>query len=246
MIMSGELAEGDNLPPEPDLVLHFGVSRPTLREALRILESESLIRTRRGSRSGAEVCAPRIETSARCMGFVLQHEGVTVDDVILEPPLAKLTATRRDDATINELRRALEAEEAALGDRADYAAASIHFHEVVVNLAGVKTLSLTVRQYNWVLGRLMEDVRAHSAEVRTGDPKSHSAHSRYVDLVISGEPNRTRPRRFGDHTWNSSVVDCSGGAAGPRWLTSSADPPLAYSVPGRERVNRVSLVCYSI
>jgi DNA-binding FadR family transcriptional regulator len=190
-IVSGELAEGDNLPPEPDLVAQFGVSRPTLREALRILESESLIRTRRGSRSGAEVCAPKVDTSARYMGFVLQHEGVTVDDVlqarmILEPPLAGLTAARRDDVTIYELRRALEAEEAALPDRAAYAEASIHFHEVVVNLAGIRTLSLTVRQYNWVLGRLMQEVRAHDS-VTTGDPKSHSAHARFVDLVSEGK-----------------------------------------------------------
>ena len=192
-IVSGELAEGDNLPPEPDLVAQFGVSRPTLREALRILESESLIRTRRGSRAGAEVCAPKVETSARYMGFVLQHEGVTVDDVlqarmILEPPLAGLTAARHDDATIFELRRALEAEEAALSDRASYAEASIHFHEVVVNLAGIRTLSLTVRQYNWVLGRLMEEVRSHDSGVTTGDPKSHSAHARFVDLVTEGKP----------------------------------------------------------
>ncbi len=190
-IVSGELAEGDNLPPEPDLVAQFGVSRPTLREALRILESESLIRTRRGSRSGAEVCAPKVETSARYMGFVLQHEGVTVDDVlharmILEPPLAGLTAAHRDDTTLRELRQALVAEEEALADRASYAEASIHFHEVVVSLAGVRTLSLTVRQYNWVLERLMEDVRAHNSEVTTGDPKSHSAHARFVDLVAEG------------------------------------------------------------
>ena len=191
-IVSGELAEGDNLPPEPDLVAQFGVSRPTLREALRILESESLIRTRRGSRAGAEVCAPKVETSARYMGFVLQHEGVTVDDVlqarmILEPPLAGLAAAHCDEATIIELRRALEAEEAALSSRASYAEASIHFHEVVVNLAGIKTLSLTVRQYNWVLGRLMEEVRSHDSGVTTGDPKSHSAHARFVDLVAAGK-----------------------------------------------------------
>ena len=193
-IVSGELVEGDNLPPELDLVAQFGVSRPTLREALRILESESLIRTRRGSRAGAEVCAPKVETSARYMGFVLQHEGITVDDVlqarmILEPPLAGLTAARNDPETLSELRRALAAEESTLPDRASYAEASIRFHEVVVDLAGIRTLSLTVRQYNWVLGRLMQEVRTHSSEVTTGDPKSHSAHAHFVELVSEGKPD---------------------------------------------------------
>jgi GntR family transcriptional repressor for pyruvate dehydrogenase complex len=203
-IVSGELAEGDNLPPELELVAQFGVSRPTLREALRILESESLIRTRRGSRSGAEVCAPNVETSARYMGFVLQHEAITVDDVlqarmILEPPLAGLTAARNDSATILALRRALEAEAQALPDRASYAEASIRFHEVVVDLAGIRTLSLTVRQYNWVLGRLMQEVRTHDTEVTTGDPKSHSAHTRFVELVAEGNP------REAESFWHAHV-----------------------------------------
>jgi len=42
-IVRGELNEGDTLPAEADLTLQFGISRPTLREALRILESEALI-----------------------------------------------------------------------------------------------------------------------------------------------------------------------------------------------------------
>jgi len=46
----GELREGDTLPPETTLMGQFGVSRPTLREAFRILETESLISVRRGAR----------------------------------------------------------------------------------------------------------------------------------------------------------------------------------------------------
>jgi len=64
-IVSGELAEGDSLGREPDLVERFGVSRPSLREALRILEAEGLITVVRGARGGVVVHAPdkRIERS---------------------------------------------------------------------------------------------------------------------------------------------------------------------------------------
>ena len=53
-IVRGELKAGDTLPPEITLMEQFGVSRPTLREAFRILETESLIDVRRGSRGGAQ------------------------------------------------------------------------------------------------------------------------------------------------------------------------------------------------
>ena len=55
-IVRGDLREGDALPPEAALMAQFGVSRPTLREAFRVLESEALISVRRGARGGA-ACA---------------------------------------------------------------------------------------------------------------------------------------------------------------------------------------------
>ena len=58
MILDGKLADGDLLPPESQLSAEFGVARPTLREAFRILETEGLIQVVRGSRRGARVNAP--------------------------------------------------------------------------------------------------------------------------------------------------------------------------------------------
>ena len=61
-IVRGELKEGDALPPESALMEQFGVSRPTLREAFRVLESEALISVRRGARA-ARVSTPPTVTS---------------------------------------------------------------------------------------------------------------------------------------------------------------------------------------
>src|ERR1700727_1111947 len=80
-IISGELAEGDALPPESALMTQFGVSRPTLREAFRVLESENLITIRRGARGGARVHPPGREVAARYAAFTLEDRGVTLRDV---------------------------------------------------------------------------------------------------------------------------------------------------------------------
>lgn len=190
-ILSGELPEGSHLPPEPDLVEQLGVSRPTLREALRVLESESLIRPRRGSRSGAEICAPSVDVSARYMGFVLQHGGVTIEDVlrarrIVEPPLAGILTASKSPVKITRLRDLLKEEEDALDDRVAFGQKSIRFHELVAELAGVETLTVSVRQFNWVLGRLTTTVEADlisQAGPDDGNRRAHRAHVKFVDLL---------------------------------------------------------------
>jgi len=98
-IVLGELKEGDQLPPESVLMEQFGVSRPTLREAFRILEAEGAITVRRGVRGGARVQAPDSSVAARQVGLLLQYRGALLSDVyevraVLEPAAARMTAPR--------------------------------------------------------------------------------------------------------------------------------------------------------
>src|SRR6202165_6341277 len=65
MVVDGQLKDGDFLPNEAELMSHFGVSRPTLREAVRVLESERLVEVRRGSRIGARGVGPGPAIGAR-------------------------------------------------------------------------------------------------------------------------------------------------------------------------------------
>src|SRR3546814_1378599 len=80
-IVRGELTEGDSLPPEGALMTTLGISRPTLREAFRILEAENLISVVRGSRSGARVHQPSTELVSRYAGYVLESQGTTIADL---------------------------------------------------------------------------------------------------------------------------------------------------------------------
>ena len=83
MVVDGQLKEGDFLPNEAELMAHFGVSRPTLREAVRVLESERLVEVRRGSRTGARVRVPGPEIVARPAGLLLELSGATIADVLV-------------------------------------------------------------------------------------------------------------------------------------------------------------------
>jgi DNA-binding FadR family transcriptional regulator len=67
-IVTGDLDEGDVLPPESALIKKFDISRSVLREAIRILESEGLFRVRRGARGGPRVHLPSADLGARYAG----------------------------------------------------------------------------------------------------------------------------------------------------------------------------------
>ena len=141
-IVRGELKEGDALPPESALMDEFAISRPTLREAFRILESEGLITVRRGARGGARVQIPTSEVAARYAGLVLQHRTTTLADVldarvIVEAPAAGIVAGRRDRAkAAAELRRWLDQHPPA-------DAQQFHgFNRLLVQLTGNETLIL--------------------------------------------------------------------------------------------------------
>ena len=89
-IVRGELAEGETLPSEQQLQARFVVSRPTLREAYRILESESLITIRRGAHGGAVVRVPNSDVAARYAALILEYRGTPLDDlyqarIVIEP-----------------------------------------------------------------------------------------------------------------------------------------------------------------
>src|SRR5271167_661366 len=110
MVVDGQLSDGDFLPHEAELMAHFQVSRPTLREAVRILESERLVEVRRGSRTGARVRVPGAEIVARPAGLLLELSGATLADVMtariaIEPAAAKLLAVSGTVDAHNELDR---------------------------------------------------------------------------------------------------------------------------------------------
>jgi GntR family transcriptional repressor for pyruvate dehydrogenase complex len=103
MIFAGELGPGDRLPPERDLGLRLGISRMTLRLALKALESTGYIVTTRGSRGGSRVTDP--ESLTQCWNQWMRRHAGELDDIFefritVETRLAWLAAERRTDEDV--------------------------------------------------------------------------------------------------------------------------------------------------
>ncbi|WP_322758995.1 FadR/GntR family transcriptional regulator [Frankia sp. Cr2] len=195
-IIRGDLREGDGLPNEASLMARFDVSRPTLREAFRVLESEGLIGVRRGAHGGARVHVPNGDVAAHFVGLVLQHDNVTVADVlearsVIEPPAARLLAARRRRRDIEALTAHLDSDEQRLAGPESLIPAHTDFHETMVELAGNHTLAVLTR----MLRHLITGVTmAHRATLPSGsgaefheDELALRAHRRLVDLIAAGD-----------------------------------------------------------
>lgn len=192
-IIRGELSEGDALPSESELIQQFGVSRPTLREAYRVLESESLIVIRRGVNGGARVQTPRREVAARYAGFILEYQGASIKDVYearaaLEVPSVGLLARRRTDADLIALIEALDRYE----DEDDpHQSIRVHgeFHQLVVARAGNETLALLSEMLHHIIEianvSLQPEVGPSAERARR---KTSRTHRRLVELIRAQDP----------------------------------------------------------
>ncbi|TPG36567.1 FadR/GntR family transcriptional regulator [Mycolicibacterium hodleri] len=190
-IILGLLAEGDALPSEDDLLVELGVSKPTLRQAIRILESESLVTVRRGAHGGIQVSVPRVETAAGYAATVLEYRGATTADlfeaaVALEGPCAAMLARRRTPEQLEQLRKAATPDTGVVDSRLLLQREN-DFHRVVIELAGNATLQVLCAIVREIIdaatSRYLTGTRSevHGPAVAAGA----RAHSRFVDLVAS-------------------------------------------------------------
>jgi GntR family transcriptional repressor for pyruvate dehydrogenase complex len=192
-IIEGQLPDGELLGHEPELIEQFEVSRPTLREALRILEAEGLITVVRGVQGGVRVHQPDHRQAARTAALVLQARNVSLADVsearaIIEPAAVRLVAEHRArKSAAKELRALIDEEEAAIEDPVAFAEANARFHEVLVSLGGNQTMTVLVEMLNEVVTRAVSAVSQGDdggAAVRKRGVRSQRV---LADLIEAGD-----------------------------------------------------------
>jgi GntR family transcriptional repressor for pyruvate dehydrogenase complex len=143
-IFSGELAEGTALPPERQLVEQTGLSRATVREALRVLEVENLLRIRPGRGGGAFVHRPDHRSLANTVQLVIRGQRIRLESLhqtreAIEPTCAALAARHRTDKDLAELDAANADLVEAGADIPRFLRANIRWHNAVAQ-AGANEL----------------------------------------------------------------------------------------------------------
>lgn len=163
-IVAGELEEGQRLPPEDDLTAQFGVARTTLREALRVLESQGLLAIRRGRSGGPVVTHPDLEPISMALATVLQLQGTTVGDLdaarrMIEPQIAGQLARQRDEVDLAPLAEAIDvaSEAAERGDGFAFGLAAVGVHAALVEASGNHTLATLTK----LLQSMLRDYYMH-------------------------------------------------------------------------------------
>jgi GntR family transcriptional regulator, transcriptional repressor for pyruvate dehydrogenase complex len=139
------------LPTQDQLVQDFGVSYPSIREALRILETEGLVTVRRGNVGGAEVHRPDESSAAYHLGLALQGARVKLRDLasgllMLEPMCAAECANRPDraEAVLPALRASVDASAALIGQGLEFTLAAREFHDLIVSFTPNATVRYVV------------------------------------------------------------------------------------------------------
>src|SRR6056297_1905703 len=102
------LQAGDRLPGEAELIERFGMAKGTIREAMRVLEAQGLIKTRTGPGGGSFVHEVSMERARALLGNYFYFKNLTIADIyqlrrVLEPELAASLAGRLPDAVLAEL-----------------------------------------------------------------------------------------------------------------------------------------------
>lgn len=179
-ILSRELRPGDRLPSERELMARFQVSRSTVREALRVLDSKGMVRSRPGDPRGPEVRSldgASLRSSLTALTRV--HGGRLVDvlqfRMIIEGSAYALAARFHDDAGLATIETAMATMEAAVGgDPAAFTLADVAFHDAVAAAAGNDLLRLAGQAVrDAVIDLVRREIVENGAEAMAANCRAH-------------------------------------------------------------------------
>lgn len=199
-ILRGDFADGA-LPKQDQLREEYGISHPSLREALRILETEGLVVVRRGNVGGAMVQHPGEERFGYTLGLALQATATRVNELAtavatLEPVCARLCAEnpKRNKEIVPRLRAILDGarDEGEVGAGLPFTRAARSFHSAIVDLCGNEPTKMIVgglvslwdaQEEAWAQHLTEEGAYpGHDRRVAT-----NNAHSTLLDLIEAGD-----------------------------------------------------------
>jgi len=146
-ILEDKLAIGSNLPSEIDMAGEFQVSRPVIREALRILEMSGLVNIKKGPTGGIFVSNVYHEPIKRSLNNLIISGEVTIEHLfearlLIEPHIAREAAEQASDDDIKKFRDLFEDSEAHLDDPVHLKQNNLTFHLMLARVSGNPVLSM--------------------------------------------------------------------------------------------------------
>ncbi len=163
-IFAAELTVGDRLQSERELAEQFGVSRITVRDALRVLEARGLIRVKVGAMGGAFVADANTDRVAESISTMIRLKRMTLSELaearkVVEAATAELAAQRADAASVSRLQQNVDRARPLLREPITHADASMDFHVELARVAGNEVLEATVEAYRQLLVPAIRDLR---------------------------------------------------------------------------------------
>jgi DNA-binding FadR family transcriptional regulator len=187
-ILEGELAAGDRLPSEREMMATFGVSRPTIREALRVAESLGLVTVRHGDPGGPRVLGQPSIGLSRILDGLLSAERTSVGELLearmaLEGAAARLAATR-SAAELGALEEAYRAM-AEAPDFEQFVEADALFHQRVAEVGGNRLLVVILTALREPIVRLIATTLSGATAERDRTKILHT-HGEILEAIRAG------------------------------------------------------------
>ncbi len=209
----GELKPGQRLPSERELAVQFGASRPTVREALRVLESSGLIRSRPGDPNGPEILAFSPVGLTRQMTRLAQVEKMSIAELvsfrmILDGSANMLAARLRSEAELAAMDETIAVMKAAIDKGfTEFSEADMAFHDSVARASRNSLIQVCNKVVRGVVLSLISDKVSRSRNSKALMKESLQHHQEVLEAIRQGDgPAAARISRQNLYDYYSGYV----------------------------------------
>ncbi|MFC8128912.1 FadR/GntR family transcriptional regulator [Streptomyces sp. NPDC057302] len=216
-ILSGDLPPGSRLPAERELVNRFGVGRSTVREALRVLQSAGLIRSRPGDPLGAEVLGVSPDNLSQALGRLTRSSVSTLGELVqfrmvLDAESNRLAARLHGADDLARMREQITRMESLSGSGPAalhaFSEADALFHRAIAEASGNSLLGLCARAVHGAVVEVIEKKIAGVTDTTAWMKRSIAHHREVLAAITAGDgPLAARLGRTALHEYYAEHVE---------------------------------------
>lgn len=215
-IGAGHLRAGSRLPSERELAAQFGVSRASVREALRVLEALGLVGTRRGADNGAVLLSEPGNAFTTVLDLLVALRHVPLADVVefrvmLETNAVRRLASEDHSSSLERLGSLLDQMADPLLEQPEFHQLDASFHVTLVRSAGNRLVNLVETAADSTLRSLIADVALVASDWSSVRPRLIAEHQAIYDAIAAADPGLAEERTAAHvRFWGNAVIAAAG------------------------------------